>query len=723
MRPQNLIKEILSKPDSIKYIRELLAGSPGIGRTQLARQLCRRYKLFDAAGAEQTGTALASLRSLEKSQLIDLPPGRGRRAQSPSRLPEALKPIEAPPVDVGEIRNLELVLVGSQDQMRIWNEMMIADHPNGHGPLVGRQIRYLIESERGVLGGFGFSSAALTLQDRDRWMTWDEHTRRTQLDKVVGMSRFLIRSEVRCKNLATKALSLAAKALPEDFLKRYGYAPLLLESFVDSSRYEGTVYRAANWIHVGRTQGRGRQDTRHRSGKSEKDIYMYPLDGCFRDRLGLRDPEKPTSLEPTEGLETSQWAQSEFSSAALGDQRLKSRLAGIAQSKAASPGKSWLQIAQGDRASVKAYYRFVSPPGGSRITFENILKGHRQRTIARMRSQEVVLAIQDTTDLNFNSLNACEGLGVNARNSGASDGSKGLKLHSTFVVNDKGLPLGVLRSDCYARKSVPERSNGKRQELPIEEKESYRWIEGLADCAEVAKGLEETSVVCVTDREGDIYDLYDYARKRPEVELLIRSTHERKCKRRGKPSLFEQLRNSGKKAEFALEVPAKSARSSKANQKPRKAEPARTAKMQLRYEAVKLPAPDTTLHRGKAMIEMWMVHIVEVGAPDGASPIEWFLTTTIPVLDVEAAIKCVRWYRFRWRIEEWHRVIKSGCNIEKAKNRTAENIKRAIAVDLVVGWRIMLMCLLGRESPELPAEVAFTTMELKVLNAYASKKN
>ena len=149
-----------------------------------------------------------------------------------------------------------------------------------------------------------------------------------------------------------------------------------------------------------------------------------------------------------------------------------------------------MRIAQGNASDTKAYYRFIASPDDGGVTFENILSAHRRQTIARMRSQEVVLAIQDTSDLNFNGLNACVGLGINGKNSSKGAGSKGLKLHSTFVVNDGGLPLGILRSHCYARKSVPLRSNDERRELPIEEKETYRWLEGLNDCVDVAKGFE-----------------------------------------------------------------------------------------------------------------------------------------------------------------------------------------------------------------------------------------
>ena len=117
-----------------------------------------------------------------------------------------------------------------------------------------------------------------------------------------------------------------------------------------------------------------------------------------------------------------------------------------------------------------------------------------------------------------------------------------------------------------------------------------------------------------------------------------------------------------------------------------------------------------------------MIHAVESSPPEGTRAIEWFVLTTVTITSPEDAVQCLRWYCLRWRIEDWHRVLKSGCAVEQIAHKTAERIRRAIAINLVIGWRIMLMTLLGRQTPELPPEVLFSDIELQVLNAY-SKKN
>ena len=192
--------------------------------------------------------------------------------KNPRRLTEPVPEPKNVPADAGNINELRLIIVGTEEEMRIWNELMIQDHPRGAGPLVGRQLRYLVQSEHGWLGGISFSSAALHLEARDKWIGWNWDMRQESLHHVVNMSRFLIRSCVSCKNLASRALGLVIKQFSGDFEFRYGHRPLLLESFVDTTHYRGTCYKAANWQWIGRTKGRGRQDLLKKHEETVKDI-------------------------------------------------------------------------------------------------------------------------------------------------------------------------------------------------------------------------------------------------------------------------------------------------------------------------------------------------------------------------------------------------------------------------------------------------------------------
>ena len=417
MNTQNQIKRTLSQPTHIEYVSNLLANNEFRNRKALATRVCEAFAFYDPSGQAQRSGCLKALRELEAAGHFSLPASARRcGARSPRRLaqPVAL-PVEVP-AQAGEVRGLELIMVNSAEHMRIWNELMIESHPQGAGPLVGRQLRYLIGSQHGWLGGFGFAAAALNLADRDAWIGWDAEQRRAHLHRLVGMSRFLLRRSVHCHNLASKVLSMSLAALPDDFAHRYGYRPWLVESFVDTDQYAGTSYRAANWTPVGRTQGRGRQDRLKHFALSKKAIYVYPLVDDFRRRMGLCVNAGLGALGAAHGLDTSHWAEHEFGNAPLGDVRLSRRLVNVAAAKAAVPERAFSGVAKGDWPSVKAYYRLIDHVDEAAINMSNILLPHRQRTARRMMGQKTVLCIQDGCDIDYTNLNQCQGLGEVAAN-------------------------------------------------------------------------------------------------------------------------------------------------------------------------------------------------------------------------------------------------------------------------------------------------------------------
>src|SRR5580692_1050389 len=209
-----------------------LEGDEFFIRTALAEVVCEEFGFQDPRGQNQLGGCLKALRELETKGWFQLPePEIQKGAPAPRRLSGPVAKPEAVPAEVGDVRALELILVGQESQMRIWNELMIGEHPQGAGPLVGRQIRYLVGSAHGWLGGFGFAAPALKLADRDRWIGWDDQQRGEQLHRIVCLSRFLIRNSVKCYNLASRLLSMSLERLAVDFLERYKYEPWLVESF------------------------------------------------------------------------------------------------------------------------------------------------------------------------------------------------------------------------------------------------------------------------------------------------------------------------------------------------------------------------------------------------------------------------------------------------------------------------------------------------------------
>jgi hypothetical protein len=720
MNTQNQIKRNLSQPDSIEYIAGLLQAKGFEHRTELAEHLCSQFNFYDSRGQKQLGSCLKALRGLEGSGHFILPLAQNKTGpKKPKRLEGPVaNPIDAPD-KAGEIRGLELILVNCESHMRLWNEMMIREHPRGNGPLVGRQIRYLVSSAHGWLGALGFAAPALQLAERDRWIGWDVKQRRAYLHRVVNMSRFLIRPSVRCKNLASRLLAMAVDRLQDDFEQKFKYRPWLIESFVDRAQFLGTCYRAANWIRVGQTKGRGRQDRFRQATETIKDIYVYPIEKDFRSQLGLAIDAGCSILAPADGLDSETWAEKEFGGAPLGDARLSKRLVKSANAKADEPWRAFCGVAQGDWAAVKGYYRLIDAPDESAVTMANILQPHRERTKRRMHGQKIVLCIQDGSDLEYNGLAECEGLGeIGTNQTGAV--IRGLHLHSTLAVTASGLPLGVLHAQCIAPERRSPKDNRYSYAIPIEDKTSFLWIEHHRDMTTVAAEIPHTRLIDVCDREADFFELFEEHRRNSTVDLLIRAKNNRRVTE--EPfKLFEAVRNTPVQSRVRVHIPRQSARPKRSKQEPCSKKPSRIADLAVRYIRVQLSPP--SYFSSKAPIDIWVVHALEDHLPAKTEAVEWFLLTTVDISSPEVAERCLRWYCLRWRIEDWHRVLKSGCGIEALTHDTAERLRRAIAINLVIAWRIMVMTLLGREVPNLPAEVMFSDVELRTLQAYAKKKD
>ena len=712
MLDQHCIGETLSSSAAVATLQVLLAQAGHTSRTAFARHVCREFGFLDTRGEFQVANCQKALRRLHRQGRIDLPSprpgGRGGRCR-PRRLGQPVPAPQAVPAAVGAVAGLQLTLVTTPPQRQTWNELVAGEHPQGAVIHVGAQLRYLIESEHGVLGAIGFAASALAVAARDEWIGWDAERRRKRLHRVLGLSRFLIRPSVRCHLLASKVLGMVLRRLPEDFRQRYGYRPALLETYCDPQQHAGTCFRAANWTCVGQTAGRGRFATPGQR-VPVKAIFVYPLQRDWRRLLGADAPPPCAPLGPADGLALDVFAANELGQAPLGDLRLSKRLVQTAQMQAAAPMASIPAAAQGRRAAVKGHYRLIDQPDESAVTPENILAPHRQRTLRRLQAESVVLCVQDGTDLNFAEHPGCAGLGLIGKNQG-SEGTLGLHMHSTLAVSPQGIPLGVLKIQYEA-------ADGKAQRgRPLEERKTMRWIRGLRDCAEVAGQLAGTRVVSVLDREGDVQALFAEQRRLAGVELLVRAKHNRSLGP-DRPKLFEQMREQAAQGKLQIQVQRSSARRGTRQQKAKPLREARTARAELRWQTVELAGPS----RREGPLRLQLVHVWERSAPEGVEALEWFLLTSLPVASQAEAEQVLEWYRLRWRIEDWHRILKSGCKVEYLGHRTGERIERAVTIKAVIAWRLAAMTLLGRETPELPAAVFFTQIQMRVLRHFASRR-
>jgi hypothetical protein len=575
---------------------------------------------------------------------------------------------------------------------KIWFALMDRYHYLGGGPLCGAQIRYVVKSTKfGYLGALAFSSAAWALADRDKYIGWSEAARRANLHYLIGNDRFLILPTVKVANLASHLLSLTLARLPDDWYQRYQVRPVMIETFVDPSRFTGTCYQAANWIEVGYTAGR-------RDGVKKK-ILLYRLSQKWQNVL-CTEPPITFAMAPKVQA-PAHWAEQEFGTIRLYDGRLKQRLYKIAQDFYGAPEANIPQ-ACGSKAGTMGAYRFFQNP---KATMDVILDAHAQATIDRIRKHRVVLAPQDTTTLNYSTHPMTEGLGpVNTTN----DKSIGLLLHDTLAFTEDGTPLGVLDAQCWARDPNDRQKRERRHQLPIEQKESAKWLRSFHKVSQIQKLCPDTLLVSIGDRESDIYELFDMARKTANGPgLLVRSEKSRRRKT-GQGFLWDVMAQKQVAGSLKIHVPRSGSRK------------ARDSMVQIRFAKVQLnrPKANTTCMES---IKIWAVYVLERPDEPVASPIEWLLLTSVAVQSFADAQKRVEWYSGRWGIEVYHRTLKSGCRIKDRQLATADRLETCLGVDMVVAWRIYHLTMLGREVPDTACTVFFNDVEWKALCCYVNK--
>ncbi|MFN0314461.1 MAG: IS4 family transposase [Burkholderiales bacterium] len=585
---------------------------------------------------------------------------------------------------------------------RRWRSLLQREHYLGAPKLCGRQLRYLVMSARhGVVGALGFQSAAWRVSARDAFIGWSEPERRANLGSVVSNSRFLIAPQVRVNNLASHVLGLSAPVVARDWESTYGVRALLLESFVQRERFAGTSYKAATWVRAGATSGRGRQDREHAGQAPVKDVYVYPLRTDWRSQLcQVPAGSAPGRAVAPPALPAGDWAQEEFGQARLGDARLKARLEELARDFYARP---CAQIPQacGTRARTKAAYRFFEH---EQTSMQAILSSHYEASRARVKAHAVVLAVQDTTSLNYDAQPAMANLGpIGTR----ADSVYGLLVHDTMAFTPEGLALGLLDVQVWARDADTFGKRHERASLPIEAKESYKWLQSVQAAARVQARCPDTLVVSVGDREADVFELFDLARTLPHApRLLIRAQQDRRVGQ-AHERLWAHMGAQPIAGYQHLWVP----------RTPKRA--AREAKLAISFAPVRLHPPrDKTKLKP---VDVWAVWARETEAPANTPALEWMLLTTIEVNTFEQALEKTAWYTKRWGIEVYHRTLKSGCKIETRQLGSADRIEACLAIDMVVAWRIMHLTQLGREHPDAPCTVYFADMEWKALVTFVNR--
>lgn len=383
----------------------------------------------------------------------------------------------------------------------------------------------------------------------------------------------------------------------------------------------------------------------------------------------------------------------------LGDARLNRRAEKVLGAMSAAPGAS-LPRACGSHSDLTGAYRLFDNAAAS---LPQMLSGHRAATLARAAAESVVLAVQDSTWLDYTTLRSCRGLGPHSHR-----GERGMLAHASVLVSGEGSVLGTLAVPTLLHGLTGERTH--RRDRPAHLRKSYRWVQAHAEAMAMAQTQPHVTWLSVQDREGDLYGLFALARP-ANGNWLVRSRHDR-ATRLTAADPVQRMRAQVAAAPIIgtmqVEVTARAGR------------PARTATVQVRVTSVQLQPPRQSKAQragagALAPVAATLVWARELEAPAGAAPLDWLLVTSVPVGDWAAAQQVIQWYRCRWRIEEFFRVLKSETAVEDLQLCTRQRLEAALGLHLILTWRICALRDQARAQPDHSCEPYFTPPEWHAL--------
>jgi Transposase DNA-binding/Transposase Tn5 dimerisation domain len=397
-----------------------------------------------------------------------------------------------------------------------------------------------------------------------------------------------------------------------------------------------------------------------------------------------------------------EWIENELAGIDLGDERLNRRCGQVLERLAADPEASINAACQG-WAETHAAYEFFKH---KRVDEHKVLAPHRAATLQRMKAHPVVLVVQDTTELDYTrKYRVVEGAGpLN------DDYRRGFLDHVHVAFTPQRLCLGAVGMDLWARNDKTFGQGKARKFEPIEEKESFRWLEGYRLSCGLAEELPHTQIVSIADREADIYECFLEAQRAGpprRAEWIIRARENRSLPQRDPEAgrtcfrkLFEAIAASPVLGKRTLQIPKSAKRK------------ARKTRVTIRAQRIRLKAPyrpDARLPE----VEVNVVLVREENPPPGEEPLEWLLLTSLPIESLKHALRVIDYYACRWQIEVFFRVFKTGCKVEEIQLETAARLRPCLALYKIVAWRVLYVTMLGRGAPDLPCDVLFTDEEWK----------
>jgi hypothetical protein len=403
------------------------------------------------------------------------------------------------------------------------------------------------------------------------------------------------------------------------------------------------------------------------------------------------------------------WAEKEFNTVDMGDKRLNKRIVKLANRLGENSTESIPSACYGWHEA-KTAYRFFE---NEKVTAEKVLSPHINETHHRMAAEKRVLLLQDTTELDYSTHYKKSGIGyLNSKK------HKGLLEHPLYAITEDRLPLGLVSMSWWTRESLGQ--SIRHEDRPIEEKETFRWLEHYRKGNNLAKTMPGTHFVVIGDRESDIYELLMEAAEAKQTDgavadLLVRSSHDRLVEtsdgKQGK--LREIVSNSCVLGQVEFELESRSGAK------------ARMVKQEVRAMQLTIRVTQRRGHRGKIRpFSIHVIHMKEINPPEGSEPVEWFLLTTIDVAaNFQKACEVIKWYLARWEIELYFKTLKSGCTVEEIQLQEEQRFLSCLALYHVIAWQIMFLVKIARVYPELCCTEFLTEDEWRTAHAIVRKKN
>lgn len=410
--------------------------------------------------------------------------------------------------------------------------------------------------------------------------------------------------------------------------------------------------------------------------------------------------------------------EQEFSGCDFGDERLRKRIGKLADALGQNPNIS-IPAALRTKADIEGCYRFFN---NTRVTPEKIVEPHIQATYQRIAALDFVLLAQDTTEIDLTRPEQ------QVKGAGPMDceSRRGAFFHPMMAFDIDGVPLGMVSHKSWTRDQISKKSAvekcEERRQTPIEEKESYRWLEGVRCAEQVAVACPETTCVCVGDSESDIYDVFVAAAtsEQRNLKLIVRAGQNRNTV--DGQDWAEQVRQTAKVGEQTVTIRARKAKTNVSKSKRTRSREGRTAELEIRKATIELSRPVHGDRRLPAKITVNIVLCEEINPPEGEDAISWMLVTTLPIDSDKEVQRVIAAYCVRWQIEVYFRTLKSGCRIEHRRFEALDRVLNCLAFYSVVAWRVMYVCHLGRNCPEMDCEVIFEPSEWKSVYAVLGKE-